>query len=319
MAGFTDFAFRAICKRFGADVMLTEFVHAEKFLNERSEESAWQTVDFSADQRPMGVQIFGGDPDRMADAAVRIVDKLQPDFIDINYGCPAPRVVRNACGSSLLREPNRLQAIAAAVVNAVSTRLPVTAKIRIGWDATSINAVDNARRLQDAGIEALTIHGRTKEQGYRGTANWNVIEQVAQQLAIPVIGNGSLSAGYDLSEIRSFSAVRGLMIGRMALGNPWVFRELKSQLAGVDPMPAPTAADHWQLLLEYAELLVAHRTIDDSTPIHWARSKLKSFARDFAGSKALRGQLEKVGTMAELREICTGGIEASAQGVALNS
>lgn len=303
MAGFTDYSFRQLCKEFGADVMLTEFVHAEKFLHQQSSNDAWRTVDFSPSQRPMGVQIFGGDPQRMAEAAKRILDRLQPDFIDINYGCPAPRVVNNACGSSLLRQPRQLQAIAAAVVAAVSKDIPVTAKIRLGWDDHSINALDNARRLADAGIEALAIHGRTKEQGYRGDANWQAIEEVAAMLSIPVIGNGSINASYDIPRILANGHVRGVMVGRSALGNPWIFRELKAAANGL-PIPAPPSPEErWDVLLRYADSLAQHRDLSPWDSINWSRSRLKAFARDFPGSKTLRGALEKVSSMEELHTL----------------
>ncbi|NBD38776.1 MAG: tRNA dihydrouridine synthase DusB, partial [Verrucomicrobia bacterium] len=216
MAGFTDCAFRELCKAFGADVMVTEFVMANKFLDERSEDKAWRMVDFTPEQRPMGVQIFGGEPEKMAEAADRIADRVQPDFIDINYGCPAPKVVNNCAGSSLLRDPCRLQDVAQTVVRRVTDRLPVTAKIRIGWDENSINAVEVSRRLEDAGIEAVAVHGRTKEQGYSGEADWKVIHAVADTLSVPVIGNGSIRSAEDVRRIRTADKVQGLMIGRRA-------------------------------------------------------------------------------------------------------
>lgn len=303
MAGFTDRAFRQICKEFGADVMVTEFVHAEKFLHERSEEDAWRTVDFCTEQRPMGVQIFGGDAWRMAEAARRIVDRLQPDFLDINYGCPSPRVVNSCAGSSLLREPDKLAGIAAAVVRAVGHALPVTAKIRIGWDASSINALDNARRLVDCGIEALAIHGRTKEQGYSGDANWEVIHAVAEAISIPVIGNGSLREPQRLLSIRDAGKVKAVMIGRAALGNPWIFRELKAVLQGW-PVPAPpSTAERWDLLTRYAGELLAHHGHGAWEPLQWMRPRLISFLQDFAGAKALRAKVERVRTLDDLQAL----------------
>ncbi|MFW6353070.1 MAG: tRNA dihydrouridine synthase [Verrucomicrobiota bacterium] len=168
MAGFTDVVFRDLCKAYGADVMVTEFVMANKFLDPRGAEQAWETVDFSPAQRPMGVQIFGSEPAKMGEAARRIVDRLAPDFIDLNYGCPAPKVVDNCAGSSLLLDLPRLAGVASAVVEAVGAEVPVTAKIRLGWDAERLVAVEACRRLEGVGIEAIAIHGRTKVQGYRG-------------------------------------------------------------------------------------------------------------------------------------------------------
>ena len=303
MAGFTDRAFRALCKEQGADVMVTEFVMANKFLDPRGEHDAWEIVDFTEQQRPMGVQIFGSDPDKMGEAADRIADRLQPDFIDINYGCPAPKVVDNAAGSSLLRDPCRLQAVAEGVARRVSDRLPVTAKIRIGWDAESINAVEIARRLQDAGMEAIAVHGRTKEQGYSGEANWDVIHEVADAVRIPVIGNGSVRTAEDVNRVKGAGKVRGLMIGRAALGNPWIFREIKHALATGESLPPPTLEERWQVMLRYCEELLDHRRKGRWDQINWMRPRLKAFAKGFPGSKDLRRALEQVKTVGELRRL----------------
>lgn len=303
MAGFTDRVFRELCKEHGADVMVTEFVMANKFLDARSEADAWEIVDFSPEQRPMGVQIFGGVPDKMGEAAERIATRLQPDFIDINYGCPAPKVVENAAGSSLLRDPCRLQAVAEAVVRRVGHALPVTAKIRIGWDESSINAVDTARRLVGAGIEAIAIHGRTKVQGYRGEADWEVIHEVASAVPVPVIGNGNITTAADVRRVRDRGSVRGLMIGRAALGNPWIFREIKHALNTGDELPPPTLEERWATMIRYCEELTAHRQKAHWDHINWMRSRLKAFAKNFPGSKAMRRDLERVTTVAELKAL----------------
>lgn len=304
MAGFTDRPFRGICKQHGADVMVTEFVMANKFLDPRGERDAWEIVDFTPEQRPMGVQIFGSEPDKMAEAASRIAQRLQPDFIDINYGCPAPKVVDNAAGSSLLRFPDKLQAVAAAVVERVGDILPVTAKIRIGWDAGSINAVEISRRLESVGIQAIAVHGRTKEQGYSGNADWDVINAVADAVSVPVIGNGSVRTAEDVNRVRSSSNVRGLMIGRAALGYPWIFREIKHALETGQDLEPPTLSERWDVLIRYAGELVDHRhKASRSDQINWMRSRLKSFAKGFPGSKNLRRELETVSTLDDLRAI----------------
>ena len=303
MAGFTDRVFREICKEHGADVMVTEFVMADKFLDPRGEKDAWETVDFTPQQRPMGVQIFGGNPARMGEAAARIAERLRPDFIDINYGCPAPKVVDNCAGSSLLRDPCLLQAVASAVVRRAGGMLPVTAKIRIGWDGQSINAVEVARRLEDAGIEAIAVHGRTKEQGYSGDANWEVIHAVADAVRVPVIGNGSVRTAADVNRVRSADKVRGLMIGRAALGYPWIFREIKHALAhGIDPEP-PSLDERWEVMIRYCRELLDYRGKDPWDRINWMRARLKAFAKGFPGSKELRRELEQVADIDHLLAI----------------
>lgn len=304
MAGFTDRPFRGICKEHGADVMVTEFVMANKFLDPRGERDAWEIVDFTPSQRPMGVQIFGSEPEKMAEAAWRIAERLQPEFIDINYGCPAPKVVDNQAGSSLLRFPDKLQAVAAAVVNRVGHLLPVTAKIRIGWDDDSINAVENSKRLESVGIEAIAIHGRTKEQGYSGDANWQVINTVAEAVSVPVIGNGSVRTAEDVIRIQQSGLIKALMIGRAALGYPWIFREIKHALATGKALPAPSLTERWDVLLRYARELIEHRQkANRGDQINWMRSRLKSFAKGFPGSKNLRRELETVSTLKELQAV----------------
>jgi tRNA-dihydrouridine synthase B len=303
MAGFTDRVFRELCKEQGADVMVTEFVMANKFLDPRGEKDAWEIVDFTPQQRPMGVQIFGGDPGKMAEAAHRIVDRLKPDFLDINYGCPAPKVVNNQAGSSLLRNPCLLQEIAAEVVRRVTGAVPVTAKIRIGWDADSINAVDISRRLEDAGVEAIAVHGRTKQQGYSGDADWEVIHSVADAVSVPVIGNGSIRTAEDVNRIHAAGKVSGLMIGRAALGNPWIFREINHALATGQSLPLPTLEERWEVIVRYCVELMDHKQHDRWDQINWMRARLKSFAKGFPGSKDLRLALETVKTVDELKQI----------------
>ena len=303
MAGFTDVVFRQLCKNFGADVMITEFVMSEAVL--RGKERAWEEIDFTETQRPMGVQIFGSDPKSMSHAALRIVERLNPDFIDINYGCPSPRVTCGYAGSSLLRDLVRLKAIGETVVKTVAP-VPVTAKIRTGWDAQSIVADEAGLHLQDAGIQALTIHGRTREQGYSGEANWDIIYQAAETLTIPVIGNGSIKTAQDVYRIQSESQVAGIMIGRAALGNPWIFQQIKNTLKSGHPaaIEVPTSEERWDLLLDYCRQLLDrpyHQARDKQ--IGWLKTRLKSFIRDFPGSRTIRNELNSITSIEELEDL----------------
>ena len=190
MAGVTDTVFRKLCKEQGADVVVTEFVSAEGIF--RRNARTLEYLEFDPSERPVGIQLFGGDPDHLAQAARMVVDWKRPDFLDLNFGCPVNKVVSKNGGSSLLRDCPLLDRVATAVVNAAAP-CPVTAKIRIGWDRASINAVTTARLLEVAGIQAIAVHGRTKDQGYSGEADWDVIAQVVQAVKIPVIGNGDLT------------------------------------------------------------------------------------------------------------------------------
>src|SRR3954468_25051138 len=200
MAGVSDKIFRQLCKEYGADVLTTEFVSAEGIF--RRNERTREYLEFDEIERPIGVQLFGGDAAHMAEAAKHVVDWVAPDFIDLNFGCPVNKVVAKNGGSALLKDCPTLTSVAGAVVRAVSP-LPVTAKIRIGWDANSVNAVRVANILVDQGISAITVHGRTRAQGYSGEADWNVIGEVAASVSVPVIGNGDLTSPSDVARRRS--------------------------------------------------------------------------------------------------------------------
>src|SRR3989440_970494 len=200
MAGVSDKIFRQFCKERGADVLVTEFVSAEGVF--RRNDRTREYVDFDECERPIGVQLFGGNAEHMAEAAKQVVDWVAPDFIDLNFGCPVNKVVAKNGGSALLRDCPTLAAVAGAVVRAVAP-LPVTAKIRIGWDADSINAPRVARILEDTGVLALAVPGRTRAQGYSGAADWKVIGEVASAVSVPVIGDGDLTSGADVIRRRA--------------------------------------------------------------------------------------------------------------------
>lgn len=313
MAGFTDMVFRGLCKREGADVLVSEFVMANRFLDPERSGNAWEIVDFTEEQRPMGIQIFGGDPAAMAEAARRIVERLRPDFLDLNFGCPAPKVVDNCAGSSLLKDLPKLQAVAEAVVCAVGEQVPVTAKMRIGWDRDSIVAPEAARRLEAVGIEAVTVHGRTKVQGYQGDADWSVIEDVVGAVSIPVIGNGGLETAADVARVRAESGVRGLMIGRAALGYPWIFREIRHTLEKGYPPPPPTLRERWETLVGYCDALVRHSSHPGRWDrLNWMRARLKSFTKQIPGCRDLRQQLDRVESYEDLLHLAKAHLAAHA-------
>ncbi len=309
MARYTDTVYRQLCKRHGADVMVTEFVMADSLLYGGAD--AWRTVDFTDGQRPMGVQIFGSSAERMAKAARLIEERMRPDFIDINCGCPADRVTDQNAGSSLLRDPAQLARIAETVIQAIPAT-PVTVKIRLGWDAQSIVALEVGRRLQDVGIQALTVHGRTKEQGYSGEACWQSINEVAAALEIPVVGNGDIRCCEDVKRIRETSPVAGVMIGRGALGYPWIFGEIKHYLRHGTIPPPPPASIRWQTMLDYARLLLEgpfqHKSPDD---IRWMRPRLKALTKDMKGGKKLRLAIDTLSSLSGLETLAREQIEIS--------
>lgn len=286
MAGFTDLGFRQLCKDRGADVLVSEFVMAEAVLRENPR--TWETIDFSESQRPMGVQIFGSEPERMALAAQKIVERLQPDFLDLNFGCPSEKVTCQMAGASVLKDLSLLGRIAGAVRKALPVT-PVTAKIRLGWDETSIVAEEAGRILEEEGMEALTIHGRTRTQGYQGDADMDRICEVASRLSIPVVANGSVEAPGRVEMLAHQSPCRGAMVGRAALGYPWIFRELKAKINGLPAPPFPTPEERWEILFAYADQLLqgpgGHR---QGRQLGWMRSKLNALTRKVPGGKQIR-------------------------------
>lgn len=249
MEDVTYKSFRHICKKNGVDVMYTEFVSSEALI--REVEKTRLKMELSDEDRPIAIQIYGYDIESMAQAA-RVAEELQPDFIDINFGCPMKKIVKKGACSALLQDLPKMQAMAAEVVKSVS--LPVTAKTRLGWDENSKVILDAAERLQDVGISALAIHGRTRSQLYTGDADWTLIGEVknSSKINIPIIGNGDINGPEKAAELLRQTGVDGLMIGRGAIGRPWIFNEIKHYLKTGELMPPPTVAEiidnlRWQL------------------------------------------------------------------------
>ena len=296
MAGVTDVVFRALCKDLGADVMVTEFVSSEGIL--QRDDRTQHYTEFDDTQHPIGVQLFGADGARMGEAARKIIDWKQPDFIDINFGCPVNKVVSKNGGSSLLKNCPLLADVAREVTKAV--RIPVTAKMRIGWDAQSINAVEVAKLLEDSGIQAITVHGRTRAQGYSGVADWDVIAQVADAVKIPVIGNGDITSGSDIELRRAQTNVRGIMIGRAAMSNPWVFQEAKHYLnTGTQAEPAGIE-QRFALMRRHCEMAIPRSRRGEFEMMRSMRTRLMNYTRSIPGGKYLRGKFSHVSSLMEL-------------------
>jgi tRNA-dihydrouridine synthase B len=302
MAGVTDVVFRQICKELGADVMVTEFVSAEGIM--QADERTRKYTEFTDEQRPVGVQLFGGDGIRMGEAARKIIDWKQPDFIDINFGCPVNKVVSKNGGSSLLKDCPLLRSVAEGVHAGVGGQVPVTAKIRIGWDEQHINAVEVCKILEDSGMAAIAVHGRTRAQGYSGEANWDVIDACARAVSIPVIGNGDIHNGEDLARRKRETAVSGVMIGRAAMQNPWIFQEAKHFLATGEPSPKISLEERWALVLRHCRLAVeSARYGGERHAIMSMRARLMAYCKGFPGAKELRQQLARVESVAQISDI----------------
>ncbi len=299
MAGVSDKIFRQLCKERGADVLVTEFVSAEGVF--RRNERTREYLDFDQCERPLGVQLFGGDAAHMAEAARHVVDWVAPDFIDLNFGCPVNKVVAKNGGSALLKDCPTLAAVAEAVVRAVAP-LPVTAKIRIGWDSDSINAPRVARILEETGIAAIAVHGRTRAQGYSGEADWNVIGDVVAAVSLPVIGNGDLTTPRDVARRREQTGIAGAMIGRAAMNSPWIFEQVKHYLATGEELPPPQDESRWNLIRRHCRLAVEEWGCEDKA-MRSLRARLMAYSKAFRDSKQLRERFQHISSLAELDDI----------------
>lgn len=308
MAGVTDVVFRGICKELGADVMVTEFVSAEGIL--QADERTRKYTEFTECQRPVGVQLFGADGKRMGEAAKRVIEWKQPDFIDINFGCPVSKVVARNGGSSLLKDCPVLASVAAGVVDAVGGQVPVTAKIRIGWDEKSINATEVGLILEGCGIRSIAVHGRTRAQGYSGVANWDVIDEVARAVKVPVIGNGDLASGADIERRKRETAVSGVMVGRAAMQSPWIFREASQFLDSGAVVQPVDLSERWELIVRHCRLAVASgRYGNEKQALTAMRSRLMAYCKGFPGARELRQKLCHVDSVASVEDLAAYSLE----------
>jgi hypothetical protein len=240
MEDVSDPPFRRLCKMHGADMLYSEFISSEGLI--RDAIKSRQKLDIFDYERPVGIQIFGGDEEAMALSA-KIVATVNPDLVDINFGCPVKKVVSKGAGAGVLKDIDLMVRLTKAVVN--STTLPVTVKTRLGWDEQSINIEEVAERLQDVGISALTIHARTRSQMYKGHSDWSYIAKVKNnpRMHIPIFGNGDIDSPEKALEYRNTYGIDGIMIGRAAIGYPWIFNEIKHYFATGELLPSPTIAD----------------------------------------------------------------------------
>ncbi|MBR4380493.1 MAG: tRNA dihydrouridine synthase DusB [Bacteroidaceae bacterium] len=258
MEDVTDPAFRLMCKRFGADMVYTEFISSDALV--RSVNSTMRKLNISEEERPVAIQIYGKNTDAMIEAA-RMVEEAKPDIIDLNFGCPVKKVAGKGAGAGLLRDIPKMLEITRAVVDTV--KLPVTVKTRLGWDENSKIIVDLAEQLQDCGISALTIHGRTRAQMYTGEADWTLIGKVKKnpRMHIPIIGNGDITTPERAKECFDKYGVDAVMIGRASFGRPWIFKEVKHYLQTGEPLP-PLSAE-WRLNVLRQEVLDSVNLLDE--------------------------------------------------------
>jgi tRNA-dihydrouridine synthase B len=287
LAGLTDSPMRRICRRRGASMVWTEMVSAEGLVRDGAK--SHELLAFTEEERPIAFQIFGARPEAMAGAAASAA-ALRPDVIDINAGCPAKKVVRGGAGSALMREPALLREIASAVVEAAGR--PVTAKIRSGWDADSLNAVEVAVTLEECGVSGVAVHPRTRAQGFKGAADWSVIRDVANGVSIPVIGSGDVRTAADALRMLETTGCDAVMIGRAAVGNPWLFRSAETlRRTGVSAEPA-TLAETLATAIEQLNLMVEAK--GEHRGVLEMRKHLVAYLRGFRGASHLRAELVRI-------------------------
>lgn len=298
MEDVSDPPFRAVCKDNGADLMFTEFISSEGLI--RDAIKSRQKLDIFEEERPVGIQIFGGDEEAMALSA-QIVDAVRPDLLDINFGCPVKKVVTKGAGAAVLKDVDLMVRLTAACVR--STRLPVTVKTRLGWDHSSINIMEVAERLQDAGIAALSIHGRTRNQLYKGEADWEPIARVKEnpRITIPVFGNGDIDSPEKALLYKNRYGVDGIMIGRAAIGYPWIFREIKHYLSTGDHLPPPSIEDRVEVIRKHLYRSISWKGLVPG--INEMRRHYNNYLRELPNIREYRQQLVMARSREEIDEL----------------
>ena len=297
LAGVADRAMRELCLSYGAAMVTTEMVSAKGFtMGDRKSRDLLQLSDR---EHPGAIQLFGYSPDILAEAARRVTEEFAPDAIDLNMGCPAPKITGNRGGSSLLRDPDLAVGIAAAVVKA--TALPVTVKMRTGWDAESLVCVDLARRLEDVGVAALTVHGRTKDQMYAPPVDRASIRAVVEAVSIPVIANGDVRDGPSAVSMLEETGAAAVMVGRGAMGRPWVFEQINAYLRDGTVLPEPPVEERMRVLLEHAGKICEYK--GEFIGMRESRKHAAWYIKGMRGAAQFRNQIGTLSTMEELKEL----------------
>jgi tRNA-dihydrouridine synthase B len=298
MEDVSDPPFRAVCKDNGADLMYSEFISSEGLI--RDAMKSLKKLDFSEEERPFAIQIFGGDEEAMGLSAA-ICEAVNPDFIDINYGCPVKKVALKGAGAGVLKDIHLMERLTKSVI--ASTKLPVTIKTRLGWDDATKNIEEVAERMQDIGVAAISIHGRTRSQLYKGEADWTLIAKVKNnpRITIPVFGNGDIDSPQKAKEYKERYGVDGIMIGRAAIGYPWIFREIKHFLATGEVLPSPTLEERITVCKKHLD-----KSIDWKGPIvgiNEMRRHYTNYLKGLPGIKDFRLRLVTLNQPSEIHEV----------------
>ncbi|MGL4362874.1 MAG: tRNA dihydrouridine synthase DusB [Cellulosilyticaceae bacterium] len=296
MAGITDLPFRLICKTFGCGMVYTEMVSAKGLLFEN--ENTNMLLQVRQEEHPIGAQLFGSDPEILSEMA-KVVANSDVDFIDLNMGCPAPKITRNGEGSALMKNPELIGEIVYQTSRAIDK--PLTVKIRKGFDDESINAVEVAKIIEQAGASAITLHGRTREQFYSGNADWDIIKQVKQNINIPLIGNGDITSPEDAKKMMDITGCDAVMIGRAAQGNPWIFSRTLHYLKTGEILPVPTLEERIPIIIKHAEMLVEYK--GEYVGIREMRAHLMAYVKGIHGATAFRRQMTNIESIDEIKKL----------------
>lgn len=296
MAGITDLPFRLICRRLGCGMTVSEMVSAKGLLYKNVKTTEMLRIDDS--ERPTAIQLFGSVPEELAEAA-RMVEASGADMIDFNMGCPVPKIVNNGEGSALMKQPQLAHDILAAMVKAV--KIPVTVKFRAGWDDSNRNAVEIAKAVEAAGVSAVAVHGRTRQQFYEGKADWGIIAEVKQAVKVPVFGNGDIFTVEDGLRMLAETGVDGLMIGRGADGNPWIFRELAAVLRGEERPAAPSLQERLAQAAEHLDMLIDYK--GEHISVKEMRRHISAYLKGLPHAAEFRGRFHKVDTREQFMEL----------------
>ena len=294
MAGVTDLAFRTVCRGAGAVITYTEMVSSRALVYQ--DKKTQRLLETRPDEHPCGVQIFGSDPAIMAQAAQLALERTGADFIDINMGCPTPKITSNGDGCALMRDPNRAAQIIRAVSDAVA--VPVTVKFRKGWDGGSVNAVDFARMAEQSGAQGICLHGRTRVQMYSGRADWDIIREVVQNVGIPVLANGDVFSAADCVKILKYTGAAGVMIGRAAFGNPWIFSQARAAIEGKPIPPIPPLRERLETAL-YQTQLNAQQKGEHIAALE-ARKHYAWYLRGVRNANYYKNKVSQLSTMEEI-------------------
>lgn len=298
MAGVTSHAFRLLCKRHGAGLVVTELLssHAIHYKNAKT----FGMFDWADNERPVSVQLFGGIPELMAEAA-QVVEAAGAEIIDLNMGCWVPKVAKTGAGATLLKDVCLAQSVVKAMVDAV--HVPVTVKIRSGWDKSQTTGIEFAQRAQDVGAAAIAVHARYANQGFTGHADWSIIRRVKDVVTIPVIGNGDVETPEDAHRMMDETGCDAVMVGRAAMGNPWIFGDIKTYLETGEKRPAPTLAERIEAALFHLKTMAADPAVGEARAVKEMRGQMTHYFKGFPGVSALRALLVTAVTIDELEAL----------------